>query len=789
MNAVESQNKTYSRRPAKMILIVDDDELNRELLESLVESLGHDSRSAAGGEEALAMLIAPAPPQADDSSGSLHEPVAETPFDLVLLDAMMPGMNGFEVANRIRADENIGQLPIIMVTALTSREDRLNAVKAGANDFITKPIDRTELHVRMSSLLKMKEAQDAIKRRNRELAEANIQIQRAQETIRSDRERLQRVIETNADAIMILDADGVITAANAAVERIFGLPRQSIIGRAHDDQSWQITSTGGKFFPPQRMPFSLVKSTAEIVYNSEFAVTHPDGHRILLSVNASPLQAEDGSVEGAVLSITDISERLALHGRLAHQAFHDALTNLPNRALFMNRLDHALARTTRGRNRVAVLFIDLDNFKQINDNQGHAVGDQLLVTVAERLQKSMRSGDTAARLGGDEFIVLLDGVSSSEHATVVAERILSQLKEPYLLSGSQLYVTPSIGLVFSDADNSTPDKLVRDADAAMYEAKRSGKGCYRIYREEESEDATVRQTLENELNGAWERKEIVVYYHPKVDLGRREVVGVEALVRWQHPTRGLLVPADFLPLAEETGLIVPLGLWVLREACRQVRLWQHHHPPLRVPAFGTHVAQTEQGAAPQPPLDVNINLSLKQLQDPNFVQSVAQVLSETQLEPHHLVFEISETVMMEQAAPVLGVVQSLKELGVRLAIDDFGTGYSSLAYLKLFPLDFLKIDRKFVAGITGKNDDTVIVTSMIALAHALSLTVVAEGTETAAEAGKLHEMGCDFAQGYYFARPLPAGVISSQLENNTATLESAEPRGEAVSEVVTPLGV
>ncbi|HEX5501921.1 MAG TPA: EAL domain-containing protein [Thermomicrobiales bacterium] len=429
---------------------------------------------------------------------------------------------------------------------------------------------------------------------------------------------------------------------------------------------------------------------------------------------------------------------------MQHQAFHDPLTGLPNRALFLDRLEHALAYARRRRESVAVLFVDLDRFKVINDSLGHEAGDLLLIAVASALKGCLRPEDTAARLGGDEFTILLERVADITAAVEVAERILGALQTPLPLGGYDLVVTGSLGIALSTPERDDPVELMRQADVALYRAKASGKACYQVYDATMNARVLERLELEAELRRALEREEFVVHYQPKVALATGHLEGVEALVRWQHPERGLLPPAAFIALAEETGLIRPLGRWVLIEACRQARAWRAEHPA-------------------DPPLVMAVNLTAPQFQQPHLAADIATILAETGLPPHLLQLEITESVLMDDAAATLATLGALKRLGVQLAIDDFGTGYSSLSYLKRFPVDWLKVDRRFVAGLGTDAEDTAIVRAVVNLAAALRLAVTAEGVETADQVARLQALGCTLAQGFYFARPLPAAALGALL--------------------------
>ena len=444
--------------------------------------------------------------------------------------------------------------------------------------------------------------------------------------------------------------------------------------------------------------------------------------------------------------------------QLARQAFRDPLTSLPNRALFMDRLSHALTRTERRGERLAVLFLDLDRFKVVNDSLGHGVGDQLLIGVSQRLAACLRPEDTIARLGGDEFAILLEDVKDDKAPTAVADRLTGELQQPFTVEGREVVITVSIGIAMSISRRMTPEDILRDADLAMYHAKGKGKARYEIFDKSMNAPAQERMDLELDLRNAVSRSEFVLHYQPVVALSTGRIVEMEALVRWKHPQRGLLFPGDFVGLSEETGLIVPLGRWVLHEACRQVRQWQL--------------------ATPGSQLGISVNLSARQLQQPGLVEEIAAVLRETRLEPGALRLEITETVVMHDAPATLAKLEALKALGVRLAIDDFGTGYSSLGYLKRFPVDNLKIDRSFVAGIGSDVEDSAIVRAVITVAKSLGLSVTAEGIENAEQLEHLRALGCDHGQGYYFAKPVTGDRVPALL---MTTAPWAAPRPATVS--------
>jgi diguanylate cyclase (GGDEF)-like protein len=493
-------------------------------------------------------------------------------------------------------------------------------------------------------------------------------------------------------------------------------------------------------------------------FDYEHRIVRPEGSTRMLHSQGVVVRDAAGCPERLLGTCHDITERKALEAQLSHQAFHDALTGLPNRALFQDRLGHALDRAERRQAPIAVLFLDLNRFKHINDSLGHEAGDELLIAVAARLARSIRTGDTVARLGGDEFTIILETIDEASEAVMAAERIVEAFERPFLVGDRSLAITTSVGVVLGRAGQDTPTDLLRYADVALYQAKEAGRARYAIFDTAMSEAALERAALEAELRLALEHGELVLHYQPKVDLASGRVIGLEGLVRWQHPTRGLLPPGVFIPLAEETGLIRPLGLWVLAEACRQARFWYD--------------------ANPLHPLVVSVNVSAVQLRQADFVQAVARILAETGVAPACIQLEITESVLMLDADRAAAMLKALKGLGLGLALDDFGTGYSSLGYLKRFPIDTVKIDRAFVGGLGRDPEDTAIVRAVIGLAHTLGLHVVAEGVETEDNLRRLLELGCELGQGYHFARPLPPDEAGALLARRAEAVPALVPSAD-----------
>jgi|GEM_PF-2144683 len=432
----------------------------------------------------------------------------------------------------------------------------------------------------------------------------------------------------------------------------------------------------------------------------------------------------------------EVKERKRAEEQLLHDAFHDSLTGLPNRALLLDRLGHAVDHWKRREDYIlAVLILDIDHFKLINNSYEHSFGDELLVAIAQRIQGCVRSGDTVARLEGDEFCILLDDLPDVSEAALIAERIQKELKSPFHLKGKEIFITVSIGIAVSETKCERPEELLRDADTAMYRAKASGRARHEMFDKQMHIQVVRRLQMEGELRRAIEREEFLVYYQPVIALATDELVGFEALIRWQHPERGLVLPMDFIPLAEETGLIIPIGLWVLREACSRMRAWH-----IRFPS--------------NPPLMVSVNLSGRQFAQSDLIEQIEEVIQATGLDAASLKLEITESVVMENAESAAVMLARLKELGIQLSIDDFGTGYSSLSYLSRFPIDMIKIDHSFVSRMHMGDENYEIVRTIVNLAHNLGRAVIAEGPETEEQVVRLKALGCEYGQGYYFARPL-----------------------------------
>jgi len=552
-------------------------------------------------------------------------------------------------------------------------------------------------------------------------------------------ERFRSLVQNASDGVVVLTEDGLVRYDSPAVERILGRSVEARIGQPvtadvhRDDRSIV-----------DRL-LADVAASGGLELSVQFRARHADGSWRTLEAIAKNL-LDDAAVGGVVVNYRDITERNALEQQLRHQAFHDVLTGLANRSLFRDRLGHALARASRGGRPTAVLYLDLDDFKSVNDRLGHAEGDRLLIAVGERLRRSTRTGDTVARLGGDEFAVIVEETDAAEAARS-ATRILEALTRPFTLGMREVAVRASIGIAIQSVDGGDADELLRRADIAMYAAKARGGHCHVVYEAQLYGATVARMDLKADLRGALERGELHVAYQPVVELDTGAISGSEALMRWDHPERGTIPPAQFIPLAEESGLILHLGRWIIEDACRQTKAWQD-----------------ETGL----PFTVSVNLSGRQMADPDLVRDVALALSSSGLDPRSLILEITESVLIQDVDLTVSAFRALKALGIRLAIDDFGTGYSSLSYLRQFPIDILKVDRSFVASLDGSRDSVALVRSILNLSSTLKLDTVAEGIETAVQHRALRDLGARRGQGYLFARPMRPEALRHLLVHGLA---------------------
>jgi diguanylate cyclase (GGDEF)-like protein/PAS domain S-box-containing protein len=561
--------------------------------------------------------------------------------------------------------------------------------------------------------------------------------------VQEEAARLASIVEFSHDAIFSVTEDGSVVAWNAGAERLFGYPAVDILGQHHS-----------RLLPPD-IPDNWPRwreqlTTGSVINDHETVRLRRDGQRVPVALTVSPIRDDAGTVSGASVIVRDITERKQLEQELTRQALHDPLTGLANRALLQDRVSHALVRATRTGERLTLLFIDLDDFKLVNDSLGHEAGDRLLVAVAERLRTAGRAADTIARLGGDEFAILLEGIGDHD-ATKIAERVLAALQPSVHLDGTNVSVHASIGI----AHHGGPDDagaLLRNADLAMYAAKRNGKGGFQVFAPAMQAAVIERVALDAALRHAIDAGQFQLHYQPIVVLASREVVGFEALLRWTHPQRGPLGPDLFVPVLEESGLIIAVGNWILRQACAQAAAWQ---------------AQTGRAVS------VSVNVSPRQLQESDFVEQVAQALANAALPASSLVLEITEGVMVTDTDQAIARLHDVTALGVRTAVDDFGTGYSSLRYLQTLPVDFVKIDQSFIAKIQDSPEQAALAQAIVKVGHTLHLAVIAEGIETAEQADYLRAIGCQYGQGYHFARPQDRASIEASLAQSP---DLTEPR-------------
>jgi diguanylate cyclase (GGDEF)-like protein/PAS domain S-box-containing protein len=657
-----------------------------------------------------------------ETPAAMEAALEQQPWDLVIADYNMPRFSGPAALSLLQ--ERGLDLPLIIVSGVIGEETAVVAMQAGADDYLMK-----------GSLARLT---PAVRRALRE-AEHRRERKRAEAALRESEERY---------ALAALGANDGLWDWNLARNRIYFSPRwKSMLGYQDD----QVGDSPDEWLRRVH-PADLERLRADIAahleggsphFQNEHRLLHRDGEYRWMLTRGVAVRA--GAAQRMAGSQTDITRRKQVEEQLVHDAFHDSLTGLPNRALFMDRLERLLTRARRYPEYLfAVLWLDLDRFKIVNDSLGHLMGDQLLVEIARRLQTCVRAGDTVARIGGDEFTLLLDDIRGPSDAIRVADRIHATLTEPFVIGGREIHSTASIGLALGASAYETAEDVLRDADIAMYRAKALGQAQHVVFDAEMHARAVALLEIETDLRHAVARAELRLQYQPVVSLQTGAIAGFEALVRWHHPTRGLVPPGQFIPPAEDSGLIVPIGRWVLEEACRQMHAWR-----TRLPAAS--------------PVWISVNLSSRQLAQAGLLDQIRQTLQDIGLDGRYLKLEITESTLMENIDSATSVLAALRALGIQVSIDDFGTGYSSLSYLHRLPIDTLKVDRAFVTQIGAGQESAEIVRVVNTLAHTLGINVVAEGVETAEQVAFLQSLGCEYAQGYLFSRPVDSDQAAALL--------------------------
>jgi diguanylate cyclase (GGDEF)-like protein/PAS domain S-box-containing protein len=646
----------------------------------------------------------------------------------IFLNLHLPGHEGLSAFDQLV--KTVPGIPTLVLCGIGDAGLAIEAQRRGAKDYLLEGhIDRYSFY-----------------RAIRNMAER----ESAAEALFTEKELAQVTLDSIGDAVLRTDIQGNVTYLNAVAEQMTGWSRQESLGKSLREVFHIIDAvTRSPYFPN---PMDLAVQTNKTVgFATKCILISRDGKEAVIEDSAAPIHDRSGAVIGAVVVFHDVIMSRAIAGEMMHLAHHDNLTDLPNRTLLNDRLEHAIATANRNGTQVALMFLDLDQFKAVNDSLGHTVGDKLLQSVAARLVGCVRNCDTVSRQGGDEFIVLLSQIKQAADAGLTAKKILSALTACHAINQHDVNVTASIGLSTYPEDGVDAKILIKNADAAMYQAKQKGGNNYHFFQQDMNLRAVNQRSLEAGLRYALEAGQFVLHYQPKINLATGVISGIEALLRWAHPTVGLIPPLEFLPIAEECGLIVPIGRWVLREGCRQVQEWN------------------DAGLRTVP---VAVNVSSLEFRSQGFLENLRTTLEDTGLDPRCLELELTETVLMQHADSTLSMLRALKSLGVRLAVDDFGTGYSSLSYLKRFPIDALKIDRSFVHDITCDTDDDPIVRAVITMAKSLKQRVVAEGVETKAQMAFLRTNGCDEAQGYHFSTPLIAEDFPKLLKKGATSFMS-----------------
>ncbi len=692
------------------ILIVDDTPVNIDVLGSIL-SEEYNIQVALNGETALNIVSSESQP------------------DLVLLDVMMPGMDGYEVATIMKKDPLTAEIPIIFVTAKIEDEDEARGFDVGAVDYIHKPVKKKVVIQRVRTHLELKFHRERIISdllgKDRQLTDLASQLDTETKIKMQNMAYFKELFKSSPYGIMLVDMNKNIMNVNDAFTNILGYSRQEMLGQ-------QFPMVFASLYHECKNFMDRVLEGENV--NFETICQHKEGFQVPVNSLAYPVRY-DGDVQGVFIFYENISQRKIFEKRLEHQAFHDVLTGVPNRTFFEQRVLMALKRQTKDPDfQFAVMLIALDRFKSVNDTLGHQAGDILLKMVCERLHDCLRESDLLARLGGDEFVILLSGFHDKYQVARIASRLQKSVECPFHILGTEVNISSSIGIVMDTKNYQVPNELFRDADLAMYHAKDAGRGQFKIFTSQMHETLMETMTIEQELRRAVKKTQFILHYQPILRLDPLKVEGFEVLVRWEHPVRGLVPPSEFVPIAEEAGLILPMGRWIFQTACRTLAKWRD--------SFGLSVT-------------LNINISVKEFIQPDFVEEILSIVKEYNLKPENIKLEFTESILIENHEWVVEKLNHLKSNGFILSLDDFGTGYSSLAYLSQFPFDQVKIDRSFIWQMEVQEQSREIVLSILSLCRRLGITCLAEGVETESQLGFLKENLCDCVQGFYYSKPMP----------------------------------
>ncbi|MGG6241525.1 two-component system response regulator [Nodosilinea sp. AN01ver1] len=723
--------------PKPVILIVDDIPDNLHLLTRELSAQGYETRAVLTGTMALTVA-------------------RSTPIDLILLDIMLPDMDGYTVCQTLKADPATEAIPVIFLSALDEALDKVKAFTVGGVDYVTKPFKTIEVMARVSTQLSLRQAQlqlqqfnqeleNQVQQRTHELGTANrslqaeIQVrQQVEQDLRHSELRYRLIADHMGDLVCLHNPDGQFLYVSPSAQTLLGYAPEALIGKSIAD-----------FCHPDDLQYVQIHFKAPLESTQAMTLCYrfrrQSGRYLWLETLTKPVLDETGQMTSTVTSSRDVTRRVKIEKQLRYDSLHDALTHLPNRDWLAKRLELEILQCQRySQTCFGLLMIDLDRFKAVNDSLGHLTGDKLLIAVSSLLKSCVRDIDMVSRWGGDEFVIFLDRITDLKEAIQVAERIKTVLESPIEVDGKIIFTSASIGILMGNSAYKTSNEIFRDVDIALYRAKALGRNRYEIFGLEMYQEAIALLNLENDLRLAIHQQHFVTYYQPIVSLSTQALLGFEALVRWQHPGRGLVMPGDFIDLAEDTGLIKAIGSQVLRQVCQTIKQWENEYS-----------------------LDdnfrVSVNVSGQQFRDATFITTLDHILAETGVRGDRLKLEITERVLLEQSDSIAQTLADITARGMQLSIDDFGTGYSSLRYLSQFAVQTLKIDRSFVSQMQPRRQG--IVQAIIDLAHNLEMDCIAEGVETAEQRSQLLQLGCEAAQGYLFSRPLPLAAASEALQH------------------------